>query len=190
MATPKLFGISGSLRKGSHNSLLLAEAARLFGEAEYNEADINLPLYNADDEEAHITENLEIRTEMVNKRLRKLAGIEKDIIPPELTGPEDYKTLIIGWGSTYNAIKEALDELGKKDLAFLHFRQIYPLYDGIKGYLEKAQKTIIIENNATSQFARLIKLQTGIEIENKILKYNGLSFSIEEVMDKISQLIR
>lgn len=53
MATPKLFGISGSLRKGSHNSLLLAEAARLFGEAEYQEADINLPLYNADDEEAH-----------------------------------------------------------------------------------------------------------------------------------------
>jgi chromate reductase len=53
MATYKLVGISGSLRKGSHNSLLLAEAARLFGDADYSEADINLPLYNADDEEAH-----------------------------------------------------------------------------------------------------------------------------------------
>ena len=53
MAPIKLFGISGSLRKGSHNSLLLAEAARLFGEAEYTEADVNLPLYNGDDEEAH-----------------------------------------------------------------------------------------------------------------------------------------
>lgn len=53
MATPKLVGISGSLRKGSHNSLLLAEAARLFGDASYTEADINLPLYNGDDEEAH-----------------------------------------------------------------------------------------------------------------------------------------
>ena len=52
MASPKLLGISGSLRKGSHNSLLLAEAARLFGDAEYSEADINLPLYNGDDEEA------------------------------------------------------------------------------------------------------------------------------------------
>ena len=48
----RLLGISGSLRKGSHNSLLLAEAARLFGDAEYSEADINLPLYNGDDEEA------------------------------------------------------------------------------------------------------------------------------------------
>lgn len=52
MATHTLLGISGSLRKGSHNSLLLAEAARLFGDATYTEADINLPLYNGDDEEA------------------------------------------------------------------------------------------------------------------------------------------
>ena len=52
MAHPKLVGISGSLRKGSHNTLLLAEAARLFGDAEYTELDINLPLYNGDDEEA------------------------------------------------------------------------------------------------------------------------------------------
>ena len=53
MTSPILLGISGSLRKGSHNSLLLAEAARLFGDATYREADINLPLYDGDDEEAH-----------------------------------------------------------------------------------------------------------------------------------------
>ncbi|MDG1352531.1 MAG: NAD(P)H-dependent oxidoreductase [Sulfitobacter sp.] len=53
MASPKLLGISGSLRKDSHNSLLLAEAVRLFGDAQYTQADINLPLYNGDDEEAH-----------------------------------------------------------------------------------------------------------------------------------------
>ncbi len=53
MASPKLLGISGSLRADSHNSLLLAEAARLFGGAGYALADINLPLYDADDEVAH-----------------------------------------------------------------------------------------------------------------------------------------
>lgn len=52
MATPKLLGISGSLRKDSHNALLLAEAARLFGDAQYTQADISFPLYNGDDEEA------------------------------------------------------------------------------------------------------------------------------------------
>lgn len=52
MATTKLLGISGSLRAQSDNSKLLAEAARLFGDAVYGQADINLPLYNGDEEEA------------------------------------------------------------------------------------------------------------------------------------------
>ncbi len=53
MASPKLLGISGSLRKESHNTLLLAEAVRLFGEAEYTQADLNLSLYDGDEEEAN-----------------------------------------------------------------------------------------------------------------------------------------
>jgi chromate reductase len=52
MPTPALLGISGSLRSGSFNRKLLAEAARLFGEADYTEADLNLPLYNGDLEDA------------------------------------------------------------------------------------------------------------------------------------------
>lgn len=52
MPKPSLIGISGSLRKGSTNSMLLTEAARLFGDCDYSEADIRFPLYDADDEEA------------------------------------------------------------------------------------------------------------------------------------------
>ena len=52
MSTPKLLGISGALRQGSTNRKLLKEAARLFGDNTYTEADINLPLYDGDDEEA------------------------------------------------------------------------------------------------------------------------------------------
>ncbi|MGJ8590725.1 MAG: NADPH-dependent FMN reductase [Yoonia sp.] len=52
MANLKLIGFSGSLRKGSTNSMLLAEAARLFGPCDYTEVDIRFPLYDADDEAA------------------------------------------------------------------------------------------------------------------------------------------
>ncbi len=52
MAKLNLIGISGSLRKGSTNSMLLAEAARLFGDCDYHEADIRFPLYDADEEKA------------------------------------------------------------------------------------------------------------------------------------------
>lgn len=52
MSTPKLLTISGSLRKGSYNRMLLKEAAQAFGEAEVTEADLNLPLYDGDLEQA------------------------------------------------------------------------------------------------------------------------------------------
>lgn len=52
MTAPKLLTISGSLRKGSFNRMLLKEAARVFGEAEVTEADLHLPLYDGDLEDA------------------------------------------------------------------------------------------------------------------------------------------
>lgn len=141
------------------------------------------------DEEAHITEDLILREKMVDKRLKKLDSIKKEIVPPELVGSSNYRVLITGWGSTYNVVREALQELGREDISFLHFKQVYPLYEGTRDYLHKAQKNIIIENNATSQFGKLIKLYTGMDIEAKILKYNGLAFSVEEVAAEIKKIL-
>jgi len=52
MPTPTLLTISGSLRKGSYNRMLLAQAVQAFGPAEVLDADLNLPLYDGDLEEA------------------------------------------------------------------------------------------------------------------------------------------
>ena len=126
---------------------------------------------------------------MVDKRLKKLEGIKKDSIPPELIGSSDYNTLIIGWGSTYGIIKEALDNLNREDVAFLYFKQVYPLHESTIKYLNKADKTIIFENNAESQFANLIKLQTDFKIDKNILKYNGRPFSVEEVTESLKNFM-
>ena len=141
------------------------------------------------DEEGHITEDLHLRDKMVEKRLKKLEGIKKDVVPPELIGPSDYRILVIGWGSTYGPIKETLDNLQSNDIAFLYFKQVYPLHESTRGYLEKARKTIIFENNANSQFGNLIKLNTGFEIHKKALKYNGMPFSVEEVTEYLKSLL-
>lgn len=141
------------------------------------------------DEEGHITEDLDLRTRMVRKRLQKLDRIREEIIPPELVGPLDYKILIIGWGSNYHVIRESLERLGREDLAFLHFKQVYPLHPETITYLKRAKRTVIIENNATSQFGGLIRLDTGFEIDRKILKYNGLPFSVEEVEVSLKTIV-
>jgi 2-oxoglutarate ferredoxin oxidoreductase subunit alpha len=82
-------------------------------------------------------------------------------------------------------LKEAREALARDDVAVLHFRQVYPLPPATADYLRRAQNIIVVENNATSQFGKLIKLHTGIAIENKILKYNGLPFSVEEVLGRL-----
>ncbi|UCC97875.1 MAG: 2-oxoacid:acceptor oxidoreductase subunit alpha [Phycisphaerales bacterium] len=142
------------------------------------------------DTQGHITEDLRLRVRMVDKRLRKLESLRGDAVAPELVGGEDYRTLVVCWGSTYHIAAEAMRNLGRDDVTLLHFKQVYPLPDTTVGYLKKAEKTIIVENNATSQFGKLITLQTGIEIENKILKYDGLSFYVEELAEKLNLLLK
>lgn len=139
------------------------------------------------DETGHITEDLDLRTRMVNKRLEKFELLKNETIPPQLTGPRDYENLVVCWGSTYNVVKEAVENLSKENVAVLHFKQVYPLPNETVNYLQKARKTLIVENNATSQFSKLIKLHTGIDIKNKILKYNGLSFYVEELSNKLNE---
>ena len=134
------------------------------------------------DEEGHITEDLDFRTKIVDKRLKKMDLIKKEIEPPQLIGNKNYKTLVIGWGSTYYGISEALERLDNKDVSFLHYKQVYPLHPDTEEYLAKAKKTVVVENNATGQFAKLIKMETGIQVDKSVLKYNGLPFSVEEII--------
>jgi len=137
------------------------------------------------DEEGHIIEDADLTTAMVDKRLKKNDLIEMEIIEPQLIGNENYNTLVIGWGSTYSAIKEAIKCLCRDDVSFLYFNQVYPVSSTITKYLNKAKNIIIVENNATSQLGKLIKLKTGLEIEKKILKYDGHPFSVEGLVEKI-----
>ncbi len=141
------------------------------------------------DTEGHITEDLDVRVKMVDKRLKKGESLKADIIPPDLKGPEDYKNLVVCWGSTCPIVEEAVQKLGRDDVGLLYFKQVYPLPDQTAEYLKKAERTIIVENNATCQFGKLLKLHTGIEFDSKILKYNGLSFTVEELTEKLNETL-
>lgn len=138
------------------------------------------------DEEGRITEDLDgVRTAMADKRMRKAAAVGKAALKPVLAGPKKYKNLIVSWGSNYNTILEALELIKNNDTAFLHFPQVYPLHTSTLKYLKAAKKVMCVENNQTGQFADLIKAETGFEIKNRILKYNGMPFSVEELVDRI-----
>ena len=140
------------------------------------------------DEEGHITEDMNVRVRMVDKRLAKAEALKKKAIAPELVGPEDYRTLVICWGSTYHVVKEALEQLGRKRTAMLHFSQVFPLHPSTAEIVKKAKKTIVVENNATGQFRKLLRLYAGLETNEGLVKYDGLSFSVEEIMEGLRQI--
>ncbi len=140
------------------------------------------------DETGHITEDLDgVRVPMADKRMRKHETVSKNVLEPELIGPEDYKTLIIGWGSTYTAIKEALEYISDDSIAFLFCPQVYPLPSSMTTYLDNSEQIIAIENNQIGHFADLIQGEIGIRINTRILKYNGMPFSVEELVEKIGR---
>ncbi len=140
-------------------------------------------------EEGDITEDPDIRAKTVEKRYKKLELIKKITIPPEFIGREGYKTLIIAWGSNYYIIKEAIENLNRNDVALLYFKQVYPIHSSVKNYIEKAEQTIIIENNPNAQLAKLIELESHRAVDFKILRYTGYAFSVEELLERIKNIL-
>lgn len=136
-------------------------------------------------EEGYITEDFEQRKKMVQKRLQKLELLKKEAIKPEFFGSENYQMLITSWGTNYHVVKEALAIINDPNIAFLHFAQIYPIDPDVVKYFAKAKKNIVIENNATAQFANLLLQQLNIKVNTNILKFNGMPFSVEEIVSKI-----
>lgn len=137
------------------------------------------------DQNGHITENLELRNRMVEKRLKRYDLIAERAIPPTLFGESDAPNLLIAWGSTLEVVKEALGSFKRNDISLLHFQQVFPLPPQTAKLASKAQKKVVIENNATGQFAKLLQVHAKLEIDARINKFNGMPFSVEEVEQSI-----
>lgn len=142
------------------------------------------------DEEGHIVEDAETRIRMLDKRLfRKFPLLKQEIEPPVLYGNRQPETVLVGWGSTFGVIKEVVDMLSKDHIAMLHFSEIHPFPSTDKfdylGVLRNAKSTICIENNATGQFARLMRAETGFEFKHKINKFDGRPFTTDNLLREL-----
>lgn len=138
------------------------------------------------DESGFITEEAEVRLAMVNKRLKKLALLrDRPEFPPCWSGPANPRRLIVGWGSTRAAVEEALAQVADPATACLYCAQVYPLPEAFKRHLLEAPRLIVIENNATGQFARLIQRETGRRADAHWLRYDGRPFSVEDVENRL-----
>ncbi len=138
------------------------------------------------DELGRRTEEEGERVRQVDKRNRKVetARNEEDFDYREF-GDADAETLVISWGSNEGAITEAMSYLAADgiDVRFISVPYIFPRPD-LTDAVEAAERTIVVECNATGQFADLIEHDTLTRVE-RINKYTGVRFNADELAEKI-----
>jgi 2-oxoglutarate ferredoxin oxidoreductase subunit alpha len=133
------------------------------------------------DERGHITEELaNVALPMAQKRMAKAQGIKKAVLPPQEISLDEAETVLVGWGSTREAILEAhylLKEDGVK-AGVIHFSEMWPLPDYS---FPKNKKFWTIENNATGQLARLLQSEYSVMFEGSIHRYDGLPLTADYI---------
>jgi 2-oxoglutarate ferredoxin oxidoreductase subunit alpha len=142
---------------------------------------------------AGLPESLEIRNRIMEKRMTKLEGIrETEMRPPELVGPKDAELTLLGWGSTFGPIEEARLLLQKKGLKVnhVHFTDLFPLpIKAVLEVLENCKEIVAVENNYSSQFARLLRAETGFDVKKTVNRYDGEPFTGEDIVNRLEKVI-
>ena len=142
------------------------------------------------DEAGHMIEDGETRNQQNLKRLHKYEGLKAEISSPKFHQMPNAEFTLIGWGSTYGAIREAADLLQKDGVManILHISEIWPFpAEKVAPVLKNGAKSIVIENNATAQMAQLIRRETGYKVNGPILKSDGRPFSPQEIVDGVKK---
>ena len=138
-----------------------------------------------------------VTTMMADKRMRKLETMikefeERGIETTKFYGPEQAQATVISWGSTKGPIREALKLLSEQGIA-VNFLQIVYLHPfpkrKVEEMLAKAKKTIVIEQNKTSQLAGLLRERLLRKVDHKILKYDGRAFNPGFLAERIKEVL-
>ncbi|MFW9846365.1 MAG: 2-oxoacid:acceptor oxidoreductase subunit alpha [Candidatus Thorarchaeota archaeon] len=141
-------------------------------------------------ENGHITEDPEMRNAMVEKAMKKIPHILKDLNPPEVFGGRGAETTLLTWGSTWGAAYEAVKTLSNKGISInqLHFCDVFPLRTQIlTEVFAESKRVIAIEQNATSQFAKLVRMETGLTVDSHVNKYDGRPMTPRWIMDRLRE---
>jgi 2-oxoglutarate ferredoxin oxidoreductase subunit alpha len=133
-----------------------------------------------------------VRRKMMEKRMKKMDGVLREIKPPVLEGPADAPVTLIGWGSTLGVIREARALLAAEGIRAnqLHIKYLHPFHTReIAASLKKSKMLIGVEGNYSGQFARFLRAETGISVHDNILKYDGEPFEPRIIAEEVKRIM-
>ncbi len=137
--------------------------------------------------------NPPVRAKMMDKRMRKLEHLLKELPPPQIDGPRNADLTLVGWGSTYSVLLEAMEQLNKEGLSInvLCLRHIAPFQtEAVRKLLAGCKMTMSVEACYTGQLVRLIRMETGVSIQHHLRKFDGEPFEPKQVIDQARTILK
>jgi 2-oxoglutarate/2-oxoacid ferredoxin oxidoreductase subunit alpha len=132
------------------------------------------------------------RVKMVNKRDRKMSTVLDHVPAPKLEGRADAEVTLVGWGSTWGVISEAVERLNQEGISVNHLpiTLLIPFHvKEVTDILGKSKKIIIVENNFSGQFARHLRAETGVVAQGHIRKYDGEPFEPKHIVAGVKEIL-
>ena len=126
---------------------------------------------------------------MVKLRTEKIKRMVNDIPDLKVDGNEKGELLVLGWGSTYGTIKDAVLKARNNGLTVsqAHLRYLNPMPKNTGEVLKNFKKVLIPEINL-GQLARLIRSEYLLSVEQLNL-VRGLPFKVNDILGKITELL-
>jgi 2-oxoglutarate ferredoxin oxidoreductase subunit alpha len=143
------------------------------------------------DEMGHPTGSPKLHMAMTAKRRNKLRKLAEEVPVPEIYG-DDEGTLMVGWGSTYGPIHDAVAMAraqGEK-VGAIHLRHLHPLPNGLERIFEKFTRIVTVEMNdqgvyGYGQLATILRARYCEPKITSFTKTDGLTFRVKEILDGV-----
>jgi 2-oxoglutarate/2-oxoacid ferredoxin oxidoreductase subunit alpha len=143
------------------------------------------------DEFGFATEEIKPTVNQVEKRTRKMDGLIKEIPQPYLVGPKKAATTFVCWGSTINVVSQLIQTQSiekKQAVNAIHLPVMWPFpKKEFTKLAKKAKKLVMIEGNQSGQGERLIKQETEISFADRIHRYDGRPFYVEDLQNWLKE---
>jgi 2-oxoglutarate ferredoxin oxidoreductase subunit alpha len=146
------------------------------------------------DELGHPTGNPGLHMKMTAKRRNKIKALGASLPVPEVYGDPEGDVLVVGWGSTWGPIREAVNQLRAAGMTAgqLHLRHVHPLPPGLDGIFGRFKKVLVVEMNdeglyGFGQMAMLLRARHALPSIGSITKTDGLTFRIGEIVNGVNR---
>jgi 2-oxoglutarate/2-oxoacid ferredoxin oxidoreductase subunit alpha len=144
------------------------------------------------DEMGHPTGSPKLHMAMTAKRRNKLRKLAEEIPVPEVYGDQIGDTLLVGWGSTYGPIHDAvkMGQEGGEKMAAIHLRHVHPLPNGLEKIFKNFKRIVTVEMNdqglyGFGQLATILRARYCEPKIESVTKTDGLTFRVKEILQGV-----